>query len=133
MSIFGAGNQSVNSGSTGSLGPVSNPSTQTLLAEIDFNGSNASISAGGKVWGVTWIVGAGTTLAVMNLEQSQSTDLDMTQSTSYRRSITVQVSSGQSAQFFTKHTIERGDRLRVRMNSTVTGVANASISAEPLI
>lgn len=133
MSFFGWANRSVNSGGTGALGPVSNPSTGTLLAELDFNGTNATLLPGGQVWGVTWIVGAGTTLATLNLEHCQSTDLDMTQSTTYRRSITTQISSGQSAQFFTKHTLEVGDRLRVRVNSSFTGVANAYISAEPLV
>ncbi len=133
MSFFGWANRPVNSGSTGVLGPQSNPSTQTLLAELDFNGTNATILPSGAVWGVTWIVGVGTTLGVLNLEHCQSTDLDMTQSTTYRRQVTVHLSSGQSAQFFTKHNIEKGDRLRVRVNSTFTGAASAYISAEPLV
>lgn len=133
MSFFGWGNRAVNSGSTGFIGPTSNPTTSAFLAELDFNGTNASVKAGGENYGVTWIVGVGTTLAIFNLEQVQSTNLDISASTTLRQVVTVQVSSGQSGQFYTKHMIEPGDRLRVRVQSTFTGAANAFISAEPMI
>ena len=133
MSFFGWGNRAVVSGSTAFIGPTANPTTSVFLAEVDFNGTNATVKAGGENYGVTWIVGCGTTLAVINLEQVQSTNLDVSASTTYRQVITVEVSSGQSAQFYTKHMIEQGDRLRVRVQAAITGAANAYISAEPLI
>lgn len=134
MSFFGWGNRSVNFGSTATTarGSQANPTTSVMLADIDFNGSNATVKAGGQVFGVTWIVGVGTTLAVFNCEHVQSTNIDMAASTTFRGSLTVEVSSGQSAQYFTKHEIQPGDRLRVRVETAITGSANAYISAEPL-
>lgn len=132
MSFFGWGNPALRSGDTGSFGLATNPTTATILAEIDFNGTNATILAGGRQFGVTWIVGTLTTNAVFRLEQVQSTALDLAESTVYRDQITVPVSSAASAQYFTKHTIHRGDRLRVRLNSSTPNAA-AWISAEPMV
>lgn len=129
MSFFGWGNSAVRSGST-AVGFVSNPTTSAILAEIDFNGTNASVKAGGEEWHVTWIVAAQTTICMFALSQAQSTDLDMTQSTTYRDQTLVAISSGQSAQFVTKQKIERGDRLRVTMPSSVTCSVSAKIIAE---
>jgi hypothetical protein len=53
-------------------------------------------------------------------------------STAGRDQTVVMVSSGQSAQFVTKHNVESGDRFRVRVNSSFTGAAAAKIIAEPL-
>ena len=133
MAFFGWGNRAINSGSTGFIAPVSNPTTSAFLAELDFNGTNASVRSGGENYGVSWIVGCGTTLAIFSLEQVASTSLDMTNSAVYRDMLTVQCSSGQSAQFFTKHNLKPGDRLRVRVQTAFTGTANAFISAEPLV
>lgn len=133
MAWFGWGNPSVITVSTGVIAPVSNPTTSAMLAELDFNGTNATVKAGGQWYGVTWIVGCGTTLATMNLEHVASTSLDLTNSAVLRGCVTVQVSSGQSAQFFTKHQIVPGDRLRARVQTAFTGTANAYISAEPLV
>lgn len=135
MSFFASGNVAINSGSTAatSRGPQSNPSTTTLLAEIDFNGTNATILGGGQNYGFTWIVGAGTTGVTFLCEVAQSVDLDMTQSTTFRAQFSVVASSLGSGQFFTKHRIERGDRARIRVNSSFTGAASGFISAEHLV
>jgi hypothetical protein len=135
MSFFAFGNRSINSGSTAatSRGPQSNPSTATLLAEVDFNGTNATILPGGQNYGFTWIVSAGTTGVTFLCEVAQSPDLDMAASTTFRAQFAVAASSLGSGQFFSKHTIEPGDRARIRVNSSFTGAASGFISAEPLV
>lgn len=125
MSFFATANPTVESTA---LGVTSNPSTATLLAEID--STQMPVIRGGQRMGVTWIVGVQSTLCTFLLEQALSTGLDM--STAGRSQTVVEVSSGQSAQFFTKHTVEQGDRFRVRVNSSFTGGANAKIIAEYL-
>ena len=126
MSWFGWGPNSIESTD---IGVKTTLSTQSLLAEVDLNGSNASIMAGGQTWGVTWIVGTPTTLATFLLDHALSTG---TGSTGLRNQTVVEVSSGQSAQFFTKHHVFPGDRFRVRLASSIVS-ANAKIIAEPLV
>lgn len=129
MSQFAEGVAAINSTT---VGQTANPSTSTLLAEVDFNGTNATARAGGKNVGVTWIVGVTTTNAIFLLEQSQSTSLDISSVGTYRGQIVAQCSSGASAQYYTKHRVEPGDRFRVRVASSFAGSANAFISVEPL-
>lgn len=127
MSWFGVGNRSVNSASTGL---VSNPSTATLIQEIDLNGTNGFCVSGGGPWQVNWYPGVQTTLAVFRLEHCLSTGLG---DTAIRDLTVVQISSGQSAQFVTKHNVEPGDRFRIRIASSITGNVSGKIIAEPLI
>ena len=127
MSFFGTGNRTINAGTTA---VISNPDSN-VLAEIDCNDTNAHIRSGGEPWQVTWIVGCQTTLAAFRLEQTLSTGPDM--STAGRDLTIVMVSSGQSAQFVTKHNVLPGDRFRIRMNSTITGGVSAKLIAEPLL
>lgn len=126
MSFFGTGNQSINSTQ---LGVVATPTTATLLAEVDLNDTMGHVRAGGEPYGVTWIVGTQTTLATFLLDHALSTGIG---STALREQTVVEVSSGQSGQFFTKHNVQPGDRFRVRVESTVIA-ANAKIIAEPLV
>ena len=126
MSFFGWGNRGIESTT---IGVQVTLSTTTLLAEVDLNGSNATVPSGGQPWGVTWIVGTPTTLATFLLDHALSTG---TASTGLRNQTVVEVSSGQSAQFYTKHNVEPGDRFRVRVASSIVS-ANAKIIAEPLI
>ena len=126
MSFFGWGNRGIESTT---IGVQSALSTETLLAEVDLNGTNASVLRGGAAWGVTWIVGSPSTVATFLLDHALSTG---TGSTGLRNQTVVQVSSGQSAQFYTKHNVEPGDRFRVRLASSIV-TANAKIIAEPLI
>ena len=128
MSFFITVNLSINSAISTAV--ISNPSSGTLLAEIDCNDTMSHVRSGGEPWQVTWIVGTQTTLATFRLEHCLSTGLDI--STAGRDITYVMVSSGQSAQFVTKHNVEPGDRFRVRVNSTFTGVVAAKIIAEPL-
>lgn len=126
MSFFGWGPNSVESTD---LGVKTSLSTQTLLAEIDLNSSMVSVKAGGQCFGVTWIVGTQTTVATFLLDHALSTG---TGSTGLRNQTVVEVSSAQSAQYFTKHQAQPGDRFRVRLASSIVS-ANAKIIAEPLI
>ena len=103
--------------------------SQSLLAEVDLNGSNATIKAGGEAWGVTWVVGTPSTLGTFLLDHASSTD---TTTSGIRNQTIVEVSSGQSAQFYTKHNVAAGDRFRVRLASSIVS-ANAKIIAEPLV
>ena len=125
MSFFGWGNRAfVSTAST----TTSNPSSSALLAEVDINTTMADVRAGGVPFQVSWIVGVQTTLATFRLDHAASTSLS-----DIRKRTLVMVSSGQSAQFIPKHTVERGDRFRVVLESTVTAVCAATIIAEPLI
>ena len=126
MSWFGWGPNSIESTT---IGVQVTLSTQSLLAEVDLNGTNASVPAGGQVWGVTWIVGTPTTLATFLLDHASSTD---TTTSGIRNQTVVECSSGQSAQFFTKHHARQGDRFRVRLASSIVS-ANAKVIAEPLV
>jgi hypothetical protein len=126
MSFFGWGNRAIESTTIGVQVTVS---TQSLLAEVDLNGTNATIKSGGEAWGVTWIVGTPTTLATFLLDHATST---VTTTGGIRNQTVVEISSGQSGQFYTKHNVEPGDRFRVRLASSIVS-ANAKIIAEPLI
>lgn len=126
MSFFGWGNRAIESTA---IGVQVTLSSQSLLAEVDLNGSNATIKSGGESWGVSWIVGTPTTMATFLLDHATST---VTTTGGIRNQTVVEVSSGQSAQFYTKHNVEPGDRFRVRLASSIVS-ANAKIIAEPLI
>ena len=125
MSFFGWGNRAFHSTASTT---TSNPSSAALLAEIDVNGTIADVMAGGVPFQVSWILGVQTTLATFRLDHATSTVLS-----EIRHRTLVMVSSGQSAQFITKHTVERADRFRVVLESTVTAVCAAHIIAEPLV
>ena len=122
MSFFATGNRAIESTAIGVQTAVS---TTTLLAEVDVNGTNASLRSGGEIWGVTWIVGAPSTGATFLLDHALST---ATTTSGLRNQTVVEVSSGQSAQFYTKHNVEPGDRFRVRLASSIVR-ANAKIIA----
>jgi len=138
MSFFGWGTRVAESTTKGVQVTLS---TTTLLAEVDLNGTNASIKAGGEPWGVTWIVGVSTlsTGATFLLDHARSTGTD---STGIINQTVVSVSSGQTGQFFTKHNVDapgdtltaatQGQRFRVRVASSVVA-AHAKIIAEALV
>ena len=124
------GNTPVNSsgGTTaGSWGLETNPSTATLIAEIDST-QLTQVLSGGSMYLVTWIVGASTN-AIWQLEQASDTGLALT---SVRELLYVQTPSGQSGQYVMTYKLQRSDRLRARLQSAITGVATAKISAEPI-
>ena len=118
------GNPPINS--TGA-GFVSNPSTSDLVAEIDST-QLATILSGGQSFMVTWVLGGSTTLT-WRLEQVLSTGLG---STAVRDLTLLTTPTGQSGQYTWTYKLEKGDRLRALLNSSVTATAYAKIIAEPL-
>lgn len=115
--------------STGA-GLVSNPSTATLIAEIDSTQLGTKDFAPGqhRTLQCTWIVGADTS-ATWQLEAAGSTALTAGPSTSVDM-VWVKTPTGQSGQYITVHRVGPNARVRARVNSTFTGNATASIIAE---
>lgn len=114
-------------GTSTGYGIETNPSSATLIAEIDST-QLANVLKGGSLHQVTWVLGASTNATWM-VEQASSTSL----STSAIRDRTyIQTPSNQSGQYILTYKLEKGDRLRARIEGGVTGVATAKISAEPL-
>ena len=97
-----------------------------MIAEIDSTQLGAVLS-GGSVYQVSWLVGASTT-AIFLLEQASSTDI----SVAVRDLTFVQTPSGLSGQYILSYKLQKGDRLRVRVQAAITGIATAKISAEPM-
>lgn len=127
-----SGNAPINStggysGSTGHNGLLTNPSTSDIIAEIDST-QFANVTPRGGVYLVTMELGA-STLATWQIEQCLSTGLG---STAVRDLTFIQTPSGQSGQYQLTYKIEQGDRVRARLQSGITGVATAKLSAEPL-
>ncbi len=118
------GNRSINSTS----GVAGNPSTSTLLAELDSTRLGTVDFRTGKNFQVSWIVGA-STIATYRLEHCLSTGLG---STAIRDVTLVQVPANQSGQYMLSYKLEPNDRLRVRANAGFTGNGVAKIAAEPM-
>jgi len=117
--------------STGA-GLVSNPSTSTLIAEIDSTqlGTVNFRTGMHQVLQCTWIIGADTN-ATWQLEVANSTSLTAAPSSAVDM-VFVKTPSGQSGQYVTTHKVGPNARARARVNSTFTGSAVASIIAEYL-
>jgi hypothetical protein len=114
------GNAPINS----TAGIITNPSTSTLIAELD--STNLNTIRNNQLVQVTWILGASTSV-IWQLEQASSTDLSTSVDVTF-----VQTVSNQSAQFVLTYPISKGDRLRARVTTSILGLATAKISAEPL-
>ena len=129
MSFFSVGTPAVNS----TQGVATNPSTSTLIAEIDSTSlGNHIIKSGGANFQVTWIIG-GSTLSGWQLEAATSTALSAGVDTDACPQYWPFTVNGQSAQFVTKMRLERGHRLRARVTAAFNaGTASANIIAEPL-
>lgn len=119
------GNQAIKSTE---LSVVGNPSSSALLAEIDSTQFGSTSWPASKEYLVSWVVGA-SSLASFRLEHCLSTGLG---STAIRDRTVIFSPVGQSGQYVMNYTIEPGDRLRVRVDSTFTGNAFAKITAEPM-
>lgn len=119
------GNRPVNSTTAQ---PATNPSTATLIAEVDSTQLGTQNFAVGqsRLALVTWILGSDTN-AVWQCEIATSTALASPQDAIFLRT-----AGGQSAQFITTHVLEQNARVRARLNSTFTGSAHAYIAVEPL-
>lgn len=128
MSFFSPGSKAVFS----TQGIASNPSTATLVAEIDSTAINRIVPTGsaGVNCQVAWIVGC-STASIWQLEQATSTGLDM--STAGVAQVNVIVAKDQSAQFMTKHFVQTGHRFRARPNAgQASANAMVTIVVEPL-
>lgn len=112
--------------STGA-GMTTNPSTSDLIAEVDSTQLN-QVLGGGSLYQVSWILGASTNV-VWQLEQCLSTSLS---AAAVRDVSIVCTPANQSGQYILTYKLEKGDRLRARLNSAITGFATAKISAEPM-
>ena len=125
MAYFEPGNVPIVS--TGA-GFTSDPSTATLLAEIDST-QLASILPTGQPFQVTAVIGASTN-AQWRIEQCLSTG---TGSTAVRDLVTILTPTAMSGQYTWKWQLQPGDRIRARVNSSFTATASAKLFAEPLI
>lgn len=111
---------------------AANPSTDTLVAEVDSTAINIAVTAGiGKLpCQVNWIVGCqASTTGQFLLEHCLSTGLG---STAIRDQTLVFTPAGQSGQYNRRYLVTNGDRFRVRVLSSVTGTVAAKIQVEPL-
>lgn len=112
---------------------VSNPTTTTILAEIDSTKLHAGLYGGSdttlhRTFQITCKVGA-SSAGNFQLEAANSTTLG---STSVRQREIIFSPVGQTAQYTDHWVLQSGDRLRVLVNSTFTGNCFASITAIPL-
>lgn len=99
-------------------GLVADPSTTTLVAEITGLTDNN--------YEARFVVGA-STAAIWVLEHALSSGVS---STSFRKASHVFTGSNQSAEFVLSFKAETSDRFRVRVASSFTGSAHATIQAE---
>lgn len=106
--------------------PASNPSTSTLIAEVDSTQLGTQNFAAGQSRPalVTWILGSDTN-ATWQCEVANSTALASPIDAIYLRT-----PAGASGQFVTTHNIPKDGRVRARLNSTFTGGATAFIAVE---
>ena len=118
-------------------GTATNPSTTTLIAEIDstkLGTNNFSTRSKQRHYMVTWMIG-GSTRMTARLEHALSTG---TGSTGVRDGdvTNVWVSTAGTVQYQYPVALQGssngGDRLRIRVSSGVTGLVDAKIFAEPL-
>ena len=118
------GNTPINSTSA----PASNPTTSTLIAELDSTqlGTQNFVTGQSRLFLVTWILGADTN-ATWQCETATSTALNAGIDAIYPKTPTAQ-----SGQYVTTHVLGPNYRIRARVNSTFTASASAYISAEPL-
>lgn len=134
MALYEWGSPPVNS--TGA-GTVANPSTASLIAEIDstqlqiITGSSVFEPRGHAVPVRLAATLGGSTILDWRLEQCLSTGLDM--STAGRVLIpSIFTPTGQSGFYTYTLMVEPGDRIRARLNSSVTGTASAFLQVDPL-
>ena len=104
---------------------ATNPSTTTIIAEVE---SSVMLSSRGGNVNCYAYLGA-STAASWWIEQCLSTGLG---STAIRKQVIVATATGQTSQFLFKFTLEDNDRIRVRLGSTFTGTADASLAVERL-
>lgn len=124
MAFMDWGNPPINSTSA----PASNPSTATLVAELDSTQLGTQNLAPNQklLVRVNWILGADTN-ATWQCEATASTALNAGVDVFFPKTGTAQ-----SGQFVTYHQLLKDYRLRARLQSTFTASATAFIAAEVL-
>jgi hypothetical protein len=122
----GLGNKAINS--TGA-GVVANPSTSSLIAEIDSTqlGTQNFKVGQDRTFRVSWILGADTN-ATWQCETATDTGLG-----SGVDVVPIKTATAQSGQFVTMHSLTKDMRIRARLFSSLTGTVTAFLSAEPLV
>jgi hypothetical protein len=124
MSFFLPGVVPINS----TFAPAANPSTATLLAELD--SSNFQLGTGAvvpRIYSVFAYLG-GSTGGYWVVESATSTALNASVDRFF-----VRTASGQTSQFVFKFRLTAStDRIRVRHQSTATGDFDAKLSAEEI-
>ena len=121
MRFFTSGNPPVWS----TYATATSPSTTTIVAELD---SSNFLSTRGGQFAVYAYLGASTN-ATWWVEQCLSTGLG---STAIRQRVVLGTASFQHSQFVLKFDLESGDRVRVRVGSTFTGAADATLMMESI-
>lgn len=122
MSFFTPGSKAIAS----TAAPAANPSTTTLVAEVD---STQLQDVHQQNVQVSWLVGC-STATTYRLEHCLSTGLG---STAVRDVSYVLVPKDQTGQYMTKHYVTEGDRFRVRVDAALASAnAAAKIIVEPL-
>jgi len=106
------------------LNVASNPSTATLIAQIE---NVVPVNGEARLHDVSWLIGV-STRTIVGLEHCASTSFDPSQ---IRTRVLVIVPSNDSKQYVTSHLIQPGDCLRMRVRSSFSGNAAGYISAEP--
>lgn len=124
MSFFLAGNVPINS----TFAPVTDPSTTTLLAELDSsNFSNSTTPGQSRIYQVNAYLG-GSTGAYWVVESATSTAI-----AAGVDKFNVRTASGQTSQFVFRFKLTAvTDRIRVRQVSSASGVFDAKLSAEEI-
>lgn len=126
MAFFGNGNPPICS----TQGPATNPSTATLVAELDSTqlGTASLVGDRSKIMRVAWVLGADTN-CTWQCEASASTTLN-----SGQEIVFIKTPTAASGEFVTTHTLKKDYRLRARIGgSTFTASVTAFIQAEELI
>ena len=125
MGWFDFGNPPIHSTT---VQPVANPTTATLVQELDstqLRTVNFSAQQTG-LFRVNWICG-GDTNATWQLEQANSTALSASTNV-----ITVRTPTNQSAQYVAAYVLAKDDRLRIRLQTSLTANVMAYMQAERL-
>ena len=121
MSFFLTGNQPINS----TQGTAADPSTATLIAELDSSNFGTQSTRTIQVQ-AHFYVGASTS-ALWWIEHATSTGLG---SSAITDRLIVRTASGQHSQFAKRYLIGFGERLRIHVGSSFTGDADAKIQVE---
>lgn len=124
MAFFLTGSRPINS----TEGPSNNPSTTTIIAELNSSQFAPNPKQLTRVYGMNFWLG-GSTGGYWAIEQATSTAIS---SAVIVDAFYPRTASGQTSQFVRKFTMGPTDRIRCRLVSSATALYEASIQAEEL-